>query len=55
MMVQQRGLFEKFVDSPYYSKSELCGSAVKISFPLTSDALLTSVQPLLGNVNGAIR
>jgi hypothetical protein len=24
--------FEKFVDSPYYSESELCGSAVTVSF-----------------------
>jgi hypothetical protein len=27
-----RGPFEKFVDSPYYSESELCGGAVKVSF-----------------------
>jgi hypothetical protein len=27
-----RGLFEKFVDSPYYSESELCGGAVTVSF-----------------------
>jgi hypothetical protein len=27
-----RGPFEKFVDSPYYSESELCGDAVTISF-----------------------
>jgi hypothetical protein len=27
-----RGQFEKFVDSPYYSKSELCGGAVTVSF-----------------------
>jgi hypothetical protein len=26
------GPFEKFVDSPYYSKSELCGGAVTVSF-----------------------
>jgi hypothetical protein len=24
--------FEKFVDSPYYSESELCGGAVTVSF-----------------------
>jgi hypothetical protein len=24
--------FEKFVDSPYYTKSELCGGAVIVSF-----------------------
>jgi hypothetical protein len=28
----QRGPFEKFVDSPYYSESELCGGAVTVSF-----------------------
>jgi hypothetical protein len=27
-----RGSFEKFVDSPYYSKSELCGGVVTVSF-----------------------
>jgi hypothetical protein len=27
-----RGPFEKFVDSPYYSESELCGGAVTVSF-----------------------
>jgi hypothetical protein len=27
-----RGLFAKFVDSPYYSDSELCGGAVTVSF-----------------------
>jgi hypothetical protein len=27
-----RGPFEKFVDSPYYSESELCGGAVIVSF-----------------------
>jgi hypothetical protein len=26
-----RGRFEKFVDSPYYSESELCGGAVTVS------------------------
>jgi len=26
-----RGPFEKFVDSPYYSESELCGDAVAVS------------------------
>jgi hypothetical protein len=25
--------FEKFVDSPYYSESEICGGAVIVSFP----------------------
>jgi hypothetical protein len=27
-----RGLFEKFVNSPYYSESQLCGGAVTVSF-----------------------
>jgi hypothetical protein len=27
-----RGPFEKFVDSPYYSESELCGGAVTVYF-----------------------
>jgi hypothetical protein len=27
-----QGLFAKFVDSPYYFKSELCGGAVMVSF-----------------------
>jgi hypothetical protein len=27
-----RGPFEKFVDSPYYSESEVCGGAVTASF-----------------------
>jgi hypothetical protein len=27
-----RGMFAKFVDSPYYSGSELCGGAVTVSF-----------------------
>jgi hypothetical protein len=27
-----RGPFAKFVDSPYYSKSELCGGAATVSF-----------------------
>jgi hypothetical protein len=27
-----RGLFAKFVDSLYYSESELCGGAVTVSF-----------------------
>jgi hypothetical protein len=32
MAEQLRGPFEKFVDSPYYSESELCGGAVTVSF-----------------------
>jgi hypothetical protein len=31
-MTEQRGTFEKLVDSPYYSESELCGGAVTVSF-----------------------
>jgi hypothetical protein len=27
-----RGPFEKFVDPPYYSESELCGGAMTVSF-----------------------
>jgi len=27
-----RGPFEKYVDSPYYSESELCGGTVMVSF-----------------------
>jgi hypothetical protein len=49
-----RGPFEKFVDSLYYSESELCGGAVTVSFfevpALASDALLTMLHPLLENV-----
>jgi hypothetical protein len=29
-MAEQRRPFEKFVDSPYYSESELCGGAVTV-------------------------
>jgi hypothetical protein len=46
-----RGQFESFVDSPYYSESELCGGAVTVSFfevpPLASGTLLTTLHPLL--------
>jgi hypothetical protein len=49
-----RSWFEKFVDSPYYSESELCGGAVTVFFfevrPLASDARLTALHPLLENV-----
>jgi len=31
-MVKQQGLFEKFMGLPYYSKSELCGGVVMVSF-----------------------
>jgi len=44
-----RGSFEKFVDSYYYSESELCGGAVTVS-PLATDALLATLYPLLENV-----
>jgi hypothetical protein len=36
MAEQLRGPFEKFVDSLYYSESELCGGAVTVSFRSTS-------------------
>jgi hypothetical protein len=59
MMAEQQGLFEKFMDSPYYSKSELCGDVVTVSFfeapPSASDTLLTILLPLLKNVNRVIR
>jgi hypothetical protein len=48
-----RGTFEKFVDSPYYSESELCGGAITVSFSnatLASDAVLATLHPLLENV-----
>jgi hypothetical protein len=49
-----RGPSGKFVDSPHYSESKLCGGAVTASFsevpPLASDALLTTLHPLLENV-----
>jgi hypothetical protein len=38
----------KFMDSPYYSKSEFCRGVVTVFFevpPLASDALLTSAPP----------
>jgi hypothetical protein len=31
-MAEKSGPFEKFMDSPYYSESELCGGAVTVSF-----------------------
>jgi hypothetical protein len=33
-MEQLRVPFEKFVDSSYYSESELCGGAVTVSFSM---------------------
>jgi hypothetical protein len=47
-----RGPIAKFMDSPYYSESEICEGAVTVSFevhPLASDALLTTLHPLLEN------
>jgi hypothetical protein len=32
MVEQLRGPLEKFMDSPYYSESELCGGAVTVTF-----------------------
>jgi hypothetical protein len=31
-MEQLQAPFEKYLDSPYYSESELCGGAVTVSF-----------------------
>jgi hypothetical protein len=49
-----RGLSTKFMDSLYYSESELCGGAVTSLFfkvsPLASDALLTTLHPVLKNM-----
>jgi len=53
-MLLVQGLFENFVDSPYYTESELCGGAVMVSFfevsSLASGALLTMLHPLFKNV-----
>jgi hypothetical protein len=42
------------MDSPYCTESEICGGAVTVSFfevpILASDALLTTLHPLLENV-----
>jgi hypothetical protein len=32
-MAEQRGPIENFVQSPYYSESELCGGMMTVSFP----------------------
>jgi hypothetical protein len=45
-----QGPFAKFMDSPYYSKSELHGSVVMVSFSLVSNALLTTLHQLLKNM-----
>jgi hypothetical protein len=59
MAEQLRGPFEKFVDSPYYSESEFlwrCGDSLFFEVPpLASVALITTLHPLLENVNGVIR
>jgi hypothetical protein len=53
-MLQVRGPFERFVDSPYYSESELCGGAVTDSFlkclPWQAMHFLQRSHPLLENV-----
>jgi hypothetical protein len=33
-MAEQRRPFENFVNSPYYSESEICGGAVTVSFSM---------------------
>jgi hypothetical protein len=48
-----RGPFAKFVDSPYYFESELCGGAMAVFFEvpaLARDALFATLHPLLENV-----
>jgi len=46
--------FEKFVDSPYYPESELCGGAVTVSLskylPWQAMHFVTTFNPLLRNV-----
>jgi hypothetical protein len=54
MAEQLRGPFEKFADPPYYSESELCGGLFFVVLPLASDALLTTLHPLLEIVNGVM-
>jgi len=53
-----RGPFEKFVDSPSHSESELWGDLMTGLFfevpPLASDAFLTTLHPLLENVLQAV-
>jgi hypothetical protein len=47
------------VDSPFYSESEVNGGAVTVAFskylPLQAMHFLTTLHPLLENVNGVIR
>jgi hypothetical protein len=46
-----RGPFEKFVDSRYYSESELCGGAVTVSFSkYLPQKLHIMLHPLLKNM-----
>jgi hypothetical protein len=48
LTMKLRGLFEKFVDSPYYSESELCGGAVTVSFskcPLVKRCISYNAPP----------
>jgi hypothetical protein len=52
-LLTYEGHFAKFVDSLYYSESELgrCGDGLFFEVPhLASDALLTTLHPLLENV-----
>jgi hypothetical protein len=55
-MAEQRGPFEKFVDTPYYFESELCGGAVTVSFskylPWQEIHFLTTHHPFLEIVKG---
>jgi hypothetical protein len=50
--VNLRVPFETFWDSTYYSKSEICGGAMTVSFevPLFASDALTTLHPLLENV-----
>jgi hypothetical protein len=49
-VLEIQGLFAKFMDSSYYSVSELCGGAVFFKVPpLASNALLTTLHSLLEN------
>jgi hypothetical protein len=52
-MAYVQGPFEKFVDSPYYSKLKLCGGAVMVSFlkylPWQAKHFFTMLHPLLKN------
>jgi hypothetical protein len=56
-MAEQRGPFEKFVDSLLrVGTLWRCGDGLFFDVtPLASDALLITLHPLLENVNGVIR